>query len=46
MPGQTSLFGSGGPLDSPLEGQLLWDPALFMPALARSCRLYFYFLLI
>ena len=33
---QASLFRSGVPLDSRLEGHSLWDLALVMPGLARS----------
>ena len=36
MPEQASLFGSGVPLDSPLEGHSLWDLALITPGFARS----------
>ena len=39
---RASLFGSGVPLDSPLEAHLLWDLALIMPGLPRryvTCEL-------
>ena len=36
MPEQASLFGSGVPLDNPLEGHLLCDLGLITPGLAYS----------
>ena len=42
-PEQASLFRSGFLLDSPLEGQLLWDLASITPGLTRS-YLSIYFL--
>ena len=41
MPEQASLFKTGIPLDSPLEGHLLWDLASITPGLARSHLFYF-----
>ena len=41
MPEQAGLFGSGVPLDSPLEGHLLGDLALLTPGFARSYLIYF-----
>ena len=48
MPEQASLFRSGVPLDSPLEGHLLWDLALITPGLARPglARRYLYYSLL
>ena len=41
MPKQASLLESGVPLDSPLEGHLLWDFASTTPGTARSSLFYF-----
>ena len=41
MPEQASLFRTGVPLDSPLEGHSLWDLALITPGSARSYLSYF-----
>ena len=50
MPEQASLFRSGVPLDSPLEGHSLWDLALITPgselALSQPGVVYFIFILL
>ena len=40
-PEQASLFGSGVPLDSPLEGHSLWDLALITAGFARTDLCHF-----
>ena len=38
MPEQASLLGSGVPLDSPLEGDWMWDLTLITSGLAKMCQ--------
>ena len=43
MPEQASLFRSGVPLNSPLEGHLLWDLASNHAWLSQELSILFYF---